>query len=173
MILPFIVRFVLKPFAPAVAVAGATSLALLSGAGSTAAKPYTQCQVKMSQCSERCIMRNDEPTSTGCIARTCLHQYKNCARQAGEAYDPYGGPLERFGGKGGGGRITVNEDGETVVHYGPGSPGWGQGGSASPRPPLGGGILTGGGGGMSHQGPASTGSPVTAPSAPAAPVILR
>jgi hypothetical protein len=159
---------VLKSFAPAVAVASLASLALVHGVAPAAAK-MTQCQVKWSQCTERCIMRPnyDQPQISSCIARTCTHQYNACARQSGEANAPSGPPLK---GGGGGGRITVTEDGETIVNWGPGSPGWGQGGS-TPRPPLGGGILqNSGGGGLSHQGPASTGSPA----APAAPrVIIR
>jgi hypothetical protein len=156
MILPFIVRFVLKPFAPAVAVASLTSLAFVHSVSPAAAK-MTECQVKHSFCSERCIMRNKtEGQGDACIARTCDHQFRACARESGETSGPEGGFNPRGGSRPGISHGDVR----------PNPP-------SRPGSPLGGGILTGGGGGLPHQGPASTGSPVMAPSAPAAPVILR
>jgi hypothetical protein len=156
MILSFIVRFLRKPFAPAIAGAGLASLALVYIVSPAAAK-MTQCQVKHSFCSERCLMRaNAEGQGDACIARTCDHQFRACARESGETNGPEGG----FN-SGGGSRPGISHG-----DIRPNPP-------SRPGSPLGGGILTGGGGGMSHQGPAATGSPVTAPSAPAAPVILR
>jgi hypothetical protein len=165
MIMPSIIRSVLKPFAPAVAVASLASLALVHSAAPAAAK-MTQCQVKHSFCTERCIMFNSGHSSdstsqvAGCLVRTCDHQFKACARESGESMDPGHG----LGGKPGGGSRPGFSHGDQR----PDRP-------ARPGRPLGGGILEStGSGGLPGQGPASTGSPVGAPSAPAAPpVILR
>jgi hypothetical protein len=85
--------FVRKPVISAIALASLTSVLFLEQA---AAKPMTQCQVKHSFCSERCIMNSKTNTgpkavteSSDCIKRTCTHQFEACARASGESTDPY------------------------------------------------------------------------------------
>ncbi len=79
-----------------VALAGLASATLLSIAGPADAKPMTSCQVKHSQCSERCIMRNGD--GGPCIARTCDVQHRGCG---GESVIGQGTTAPKGKGKGG------------------------------------------------------------------------
>ena len=78
-----------------VALAGLASATLLSTAGPADAKPMSSCQVKHSQCTERCIMRNYD--GGPCIARTCDVQHPGCGGDSA-------GPTTPPKGKGKGGR---------------------------------------------------------------------
>jgi hypothetical protein len=158
-----IVRSMRKPAASAVAVAALAWLGFVHSVEPVSAK-QTRCQIKHSYCQERCIANNKHHSedsiskAAACGSRTCDHQFRACARESGEPSDPNHGYDRPRGkpGKGGGKREAAS----------------------SPAPKqsphvLGGGILQNGGG-FSQQGPAATGAPVSAPSAPAAPpVILR
>jgi hypothetical protein len=142
----------------AVGLAGLTSLSVLFAAESAAAKPMTRCQTKFSYCSERCIMQYDGDKISACLTRTCNHQYQACARDSGEDNDPNHdreGQSRPKGGKGGRRLASPPERHDGI------------------RLPRGG--LLDNGGGLSSQGPSATGSPVSAPAAPAAPppVIIR
>jgi hypothetical protein len=78
-----------------VALAGLASATLLSTAGPADAKPMSSCQVKHSQCTERCIMRNGD--GGACIARTCDVQHRGCG---GESIEGQGTTAPRGKGKG-------------------------------------------------------------------------
>ena len=168
MIIHSIVRSMRKPVAAAVAVAALTWLGLVNSVEPAEAKKLTRCQAKHSMCVERCLMKSVSEDSiskaAACYSRTCDHQYRACARDSGEPSDwthgwnkpkgPRGRPP-----KGGGG----NDGGKSDL-------------TSSPAPKqsphvLGGGILQNGGG-FSQQGPAATGAPAGAPSAPAAPPVM-
>jgi hypothetical protein len=154
--------FVHKSIISTVALASVASVALLCAAEPAGAKQMTRCQVKHSWCTERCIMNSghgEDSISKGnsCVARTCNHQFKACARASGESSDPYHdheGMTGPKGGKGGRGRRLATPPQDGV------------------RAPLGDGIL-GQSGGFSSQGPTATGTP-RAPATPSAPpVIIR
>jgi hypothetical protein len=101
---------------------------------------------------------NTEGEGNRCLATTCNHQFKACAKLSGESTDPYHdakGMTGPKGGKGGRGRRLASPPQGDV------------------RGPLAAGILNQGGGFWS-QGPSATGSPARAPAAPSAPpVIIR
>jgi hypothetical protein len=171
-----------KSIVSSVVLAGVTSLALLGHVESVSAATMTACQVKHSECSERCIMRDDKPGV--CIQRTCTHQFKSCAAVSGESKNPYHdyGNLKPPKGvrpiterppraprpsrppRGGGPTQLTSQS--------PGSP---ADQVRVPRGPLGGGILDSLGlGGVRQQGPAAAGSPMAPAAAPSAPpVIIR
>lgn len=70
-------------FLPAVTLAALTASALAMFAGAAEAK-MNSCALRQSYCNERCIMRNDtEGQISGCIRRTCDHQYNNCMKDGG------------------------------------------------------------------------------------------
>jgi hypothetical protein len=159
MIFSSVIRRAWKPVTTAAALASVASLVLLHGVETVDARQMTRCQLKHSYCAERCIMNNDGNSNiSACFQRTCDHQYSACARASGESADVNHG----------------NEGGRPRPSRGGGRSGFASGPASGTTSPLGGGILENGGGGLPQQGPASTGSPVSAPSAPAAPpVILR
>ena len=61
-----------------------TASASVLSADPADAKQMNACALRQSYCNERCIMRNnDEGKISGCIRRTCDHQYRNCMKDTG------------------------------------------------------------------------------------------
>jgi hypothetical protein len=69
---------------PAVTLAALAASAFVMSGGPAEARKMNACALRQSYCNERCIMRsNDEGKISGCIQRTCDHQYRNCMRDSG------------------------------------------------------------------------------------------
>jgi hypothetical protein len=161
------VNFIPKAIIPAIALASLTCAALLAAAETAAAKAMT-CSQKHAACDDRCIKANPGSLedSVGCRRRTCNHQLRKCMENS------VGGGDRPGAGSGTG-------DGKTGPIVRPKQPPRrpprdGSANLSTPASnPLGTGILESGPA-VGSQGPAATGSPVSAPAAPSAPpVIIR
>jgi hypothetical protein len=159
------ITFIPKAIIPAIALASLTCAALLATAEPAAAKAMT-CSQKSAACDDRCAKANPGSLedSAGCRRRTCNHQYRKCLENSAG-----GGDRPGAGSGTGDGR-----SGPIVRPKQPPRrpPPDGSANLSTPASnPLGTGILEIGPA-LGSQGPAATGSPVSAPAAPSAPLVV-
>jgi hypothetical protein len=66
---------------PVILSAAAVAAALFGTLAPAQARPLNACQVRHSQCSERCIMNNTGDGMWSCISRTCDKQSPGCGSE--------------------------------------------------------------------------------------------